>query len=220
MSKEYRVIFEPDPEPDKSWLDQPEFAGEDPDRHLMVLGRVECQSSYPDGTGPWTTVASLGNIDTIPDDPDCEPFELGEFETDYEFRFGYQQDVVDDLMSEALAAETHPDPKLVELFSRRRRITNMTGEGTLDLAQQLAHMREAAERGDTEVTTDFGTHGITYGSEFRDGRYPYATVGFVLPEGVYAEIEDGTYGSLNGLRFPLDIQEPKSHPGTVGAVMR
>jgi len=57
----------------------------------------------------------------------------------------------------------------------------------------------------SQVTGPFGTHGVTYGEETGE---QYATVGFCLPDGVYAEVEDGTYGELQGLRVILD------EPGT------
>ena len=55
------------------------------------------------------------------------------------------------------------------------------------------------------VVGPFGSHGVTYGVD-EDGER-YASVGFVLPEGVYAEIEDGTYGTLTGLRIYLNGEE-------------
>jgi len=51
------------------------------------------------------------------------------------------------------------------------------------------------------IVGPFGSHGVTYGND--EDNEPYATVGFVLPEGVFAEIEDGTYGNLTGLRIYL-----------------
>ena len=54
------------------------------------------------------------------------------------------------------------------------------------------------------VTSSYGVHGLTYGSD-EDGAY--AVIGFVLRPrkgitlpNVYAEIEDGTYGELQGFR--------------------
>ena len=44
----------------------------------------------------------------------------------------------------------------------------------------------------------FGTHGVTYGT---DDTGEYVVVGFQFPAGIYAEIEDGTYGTLQGLRI-------------------
>jgi len=55
-----------------------------------------------------------------------------------------------------------------------------------------------------QVTGPFGTHGVTYGEETGE---QYATVGFCLPDGVFAEVEDGTYGQLQGLRVFLDGPE-------------
>lgn len=51
------------------------------------------------------------------------------------------------------------------------------------------------------ITGPFGTHGVTYERDEDDE--PYASIGFNLPEGVYAEIEDGTYGELQALRVYL-----------------
>jgi len=53
----------------------------------------------------------------------------------------------------------------------------------------------------SQVTGPFGTHGVTYGEETGE---EYATIGFCLPDGVYAEVEDCTYGQLQGLRVILD----------------
>lgn len=48
------------------------------------------------------------------------------------------------------------------------------------------------------IQTNFGYHGIRYGT---DDTGQYAVVGFEFPAGIYAEIEDGTYGTLQGLRI-------------------
>ncbi|MHB1772059.1 MAG: hypothetical protein ACYCST_10000 [Acidimicrobiales bacterium] len=55
------------------------------------------------------------------------------------------------------------------------------------------------------IVGPFGSHGVRYGND--EDNEPYATVGFVLPEGVFAEIEDGTYGNLTGLRIYLNGEE-------------
>lgn len=55
------------------------------------------------------------------------------------------------------------------------------------------------------ITGPFGTHGVTY--DLDEDSEPYARIGFVLPEGVYAEIEDGTYGELQALRICLGTEE-------------
>lgn len=46
------------------------------------------------------------------------------------------------------------------------------------------------------------THGIVYGFDDEQGEV-FATVGYSLPqdERVFAEIEDGTYGQLQGIRI-------------------
>lgn len=218
MGKEYRIIFEPDPEPDKSWLDQPQFAGCNPDDHLMVLGRVECQSSDPGGVGPWMTVASLGNIDSIPEGvEDCEPFELGEFEPGTEFRNAYQNDVATDLMAEALEAETHPDPKLVELFRRPRRIEVDLFE---PIATTLRLMQSAVNAGQDQVVTPRGTYGIAYHQDDEDEDQVFGFIPAELPEGIKVEIDGNTYGTIDGLRFYVADKEPTEHSGTVGAALR
>ena len=57
------------------------------------------------------------------------------------------------------------------------------------------------------IDSAFGVLGVQFvsaenseESEFGD----YAVVGFTLPAGVYAEIEDSTYGVLQGLRIYRD----------------
>ena len=42
-------------------------------------------------------------------------------------------------------------------------------------------------------------HGLLFEAD-EDGD-EYVTIGFNLPKGVYAEIEDGTYGELQGFRI-------------------
>lgn len=54
------------------------------------------------------------------------------------------------------------------------------------------------------LTSPFGECGIMAGDDGYDGGGAYITVGFVLPDGVYAEIEDGTYGQMQGFRIYLD----------------
>lgn len=54
----------------------------------------------------------------------------------------------------------------------------------------------------TSITTSFGTHGVHYGTD-EDGD-DYAIVGFnIFHKNIYAEIEDGTYGQLQGFRIYL-----------------
>lgn len=52
------------------------------------------------------------------------------------------------------------------------------------------------------ITSPFGSHNVTY-DEDEDGDR-YATVGFVLLDSVFVEIEGGTYGNLVGLRVYPD----------------
>jgi hypothetical protein len=67
-------------------------------------------------------------------------------------------------------------------------------------------LSEAVSGRPDQIVGPFGAHGVTYGTD-EDGE-PYATVGFVLPgDEVFAEIEDGTYGSLCGFRVYLDSGE-------------
>jgi len=64
----------------------------------------------------------------------------------------------------------------------------------------------AGERPD-QVSGPFGVHGIMYGNDDYDGGGEFASVGFTLPDEIYAEIEDGTYGQLNAFRIYLDSGE-------------
>lgn len=48
------------------------------------------------------------------------------------------------------------------------------------------------------VNSVFGQHGVHYGE---DENGTYAIVGFSTNKDVYAEIEDGTYGTLQGWRI-------------------
>lgn len=48
----------------------------------------------------------------------------------------------------------------------------------------------------------FGKHGCTYGVD-EDG-CKYVTIGYNMPEHIFAEIEDGTYGNLQGWRIYYD----------------
>lgn len=43
-----------------------------------------------------------------------------------------------------------------------------------------------------------GIHGIQYGE---DEAGEYATIGFTLPDGIYGEVDGGTYGQLQGFRI-------------------
>jgi hypothetical protein len=52
----------------------------------------------------------------------------------------------------------------------------------------------------TKLVTPLGTHGVQYDVD-EDG--VYARIGMSLPEGAYAEVDDGTYGTLNAFRVYL-----------------
>lgn len=55
------------------------------------------------------------------------------------------------------------------------------------------------------IDTPLGRHGVTLGVDEVDDEF--ASIGMVLPEGVYAEIEDGTYGQLQAFRiYREDLQ--------------
>lgn len=53
------------------------------------------------------------------------------------------------------------------------------------------------------VSGPFGEHGVHYYDADADGLGAYAFIGFNLPAGVFVEIEDGTYGELEGFRVYL-----------------
>lgn len=58
----------------------------------------------------------------------------------------------------------------------------------------------------TTVSGPFGEHGVTYGIDYEDVEQEYATIGFVIDdpdEKIYVEIEDDTYGQLQGFRIYL-----------------
>lgn len=58
-----------------------------------------------------------------------------------------------------------------------------------------------------KFTGAFGEHGVTY-SWGEEGIF--ASIGMTLPDDVYAEIEDGTYGELNAFRIYLtDVDKPE-----------
>jgi hypothetical protein len=50
-----------------------------------------------------------------------------------------------------------------------------------------------------------GLLGIMEGNDDYDGGGDYITVGFCLPDDIYAEIEDGTYGQMQGFRIYKDV---------------
>lgn len=54
------------------------------------------------------------------------------------------------------------------------------------------------------LNSPFGACGIMAGDDEYDDFGAYITVGFNLPDGVFAEIEDDTYGQMQGFRIYLD----------------
>jgi hypothetical protein len=87
--------------------------------------------------------------------------------------------------------------------------TSMTFSNQLNwIAEQVNFFRdnwdhefERSSQG-AMLGSPFGQHGYIFGEDEQGDEY--VTIGFVLPEGVYAEIEDGTYGQLQGLRIYRD----------------
>jgi len=81
-----------------------------------------------------------------------------------------------------------------------------TTEGSVDpgtvLYDWLASLEEKCASRPEIIVGPFGTHGVLY-EEDEDGE-SYALVGFVLPDGVFAEIECETYGRLAGWRVYLE----------------
>ena len=70
-----------------------------------------------------------------------------------------------------------------------------------DLSRALAIVKTALRGAwglPLNVETPLGMHGVTWGE---DESGEYATIGMVLPYGVYAEIEDGTYGQMQAFRI-------------------
>lgn len=65
--------------------------------------------------------------------------------------------------------------------------------------------RHLTEERPTTLESPAGTQGVTYGS---DDQGEFATIGMTLPEGVFAEIEDGTFGQLQGYRVYLSDEVP------------
>ena len=74
----------------------------------------------------------------------------------------------------------------------------------------LGGVRSRLDSGErpTEIVGPFGTHGVRYDEE--DGE-EYATVGFALPDGVFAEIDGDAYGEMVGFRIYLG--EAAAEPG-------
>lgn len=69
----------------------------------------------------------------------------------------------------------------------------------IELSAMAATLR--AELPDSYQWPDGSTSGIYYAAD-EDGE-DYAVVGYNLPDGIYAEIDSGTYGTLQGFRVYL-----------------
>jgi hypothetical protein len=84
---------------------------------------------------------------------------------------------------------------------------NTTDHLSVAIDTIIESLRENEWESVTRIETPLGVHGVTYGVEYevRDTEQ-YATIGMVLggsapgPE-VYVEIEDGTYGVMQGFRI-------------------
>jgi hypothetical protein len=53
-----------------------------------------------------------------------------------------------------------------------------------------------------QVESPFGVHGCMYAID--EDNEEYVTIGFTFPDEIFAEIEDGTYGELQGIRIYLE----------------
>lgn len=73
--------------------------------------------------------------------------------------------------------------------------------------QALAKRFEDASYRPEEIKSQFGLHGCTY--QFDEDDEYCVTIGFTLPSGVFAEIEDETFGELQGFRIYV---EPEYDP--------
>lgn len=81
----------------------------------------------------------------------------------------------------------------MELYSTE---TNL-GRMLTDVAQTML----ATDERPLTIKTVFGEHGMHY--DFDEDGDGFVTIGFNLPDGVFAEIDGGTYGQLQGFRIYL-----------------
>lgn len=75
----------------------------------------------------------------------------------------------------------------------------------------LANVRDrlvACERPE-RVDWPLGSHDVLYYDDDEDGQGPFAVIGASLPPGVFAEIDDGTFGNLHGFRVYLGSPAPE-----------
>lgn len=84
---------------------------------------------------------------------------------------------------------------------RGRRWCKMADTRLYDWLATLAREFQDENYGPSEISGPFGTHGCLYGED-EDGK-KFVTVGFNMPPDVWAELEDGTYGELQGWRIYL-----------------
>lgn len=72
----------------------------------------------------------------------------------------------------------------------------------LSVAMQIMRDELSLKWEEGFIETPLGRHGITITEDdTSEGEGPYATIGMVLDEHVYVEIEDGTYGQMQGFRI-------------------
>jgi hypothetical protein len=69
----------------------------------------------------------------------------------------------------------------------------------LSVAMQIMRDELSLKWEEGFIVTPLGRHGVTITEDMTEG--PYATIGMVLDEHVYVEIEDGTYGQMQGFRI-------------------
>lgn len=52
------------------------------------------------------------------------------------------------------------------------------------------------------LSSPIGSHGVMRGDEGEGG---FIIIGMTMPDGVFAEIENGTYGELHGIRIYAEV---------------
>lgn len=60
--------------------------------------------------------------------------------------------------------------------------------------------------GEGTIESPMGILGIIEGNDDYDGGGDFISVGFCLPDGIYVETEDGTYGQMQAFRIYKDPQ--------------
>jgi hypothetical protein len=92
-----RWVVEYEPDPDLSYLDQPEFADCDPADYVSVWMRLETRCEC---CGTWQTAESLGGIDFL---ETSSEWTTGTFDSIDELPKGYLRDVAADLLAESVS---------------------------------------------------------------------------------------------------------------------